>query len=73
MVALANMKLLDISPQKVNVFGGAVALGHPIGASGARLILSLISALRVKGGKYGLASICNGGGGSTAMIIENLQ
>jgi acetyl-CoA C-acetyltransferase len=66
------MKLLDISDQKVNIFGGAVALGHPIGVSGARIVQSLLSVFRHKGGKYGLASICNGGGGSTAMIIQNL-
>ena len=71
-VSLANMKLLDISPQKINVFGGAVALGHPIGVSGARIVQRLLSVFRHKGGKYGLAAICNGGGGSTAMIIENL-
>lgn len=71
-VCLANMKLLDISDQKVNIFGGAVALGHPIGMSGARIIQSLLSAFRTKGGKYGLAAICNGGGGSTAMIIQNM-
>ena len=72
-VALANMKLLDISDEKTNIFGGAVALGHPIGASGARILQTLLTVLRVKGGKYGLAGICNGGGGSTAMIVENLQ
>ena len=71
-VVLANSKLLDLNPEKVNINGGAVALGHPIGASGARIIQSLLSAFRTKGGKYGLAGICNGGGGSTAMIIENL-
>lgn len=66
------MKLLDISDEKSNIHGGAVSLGHPIGMSGARLIQSLISAFKTRGGKYGLAGICNGGGGSTAMIIENL-
>ena len=68
-VALANMKLLDISPEKVNVNGGAVALGHPIGMSGARLLRALLTAFKKNGGKYGLAGICNGGGGSTSMII----
>lgn len=63
---------MDISDQKANIFGGAVALGHPIGMSGARIIQSLLSAFRTKGGKYGLAGICNGGGGSTSMIIQNL-
>lgn len=72
-VALANMKLLDIGEDRVNVHGGAVAMGHPIGMSGARLIQSLLTTMKHRGGKYGLAAICNGGGGSTAMIIENLQ
>jgi acetyl-CoA C-acetyltransferase len=67
------MKLLDISDKKVNVNGGAVALGHPIGASGARIVQSLLSTFKSRGGKYGLAGICNGGGGSTSMIIENMQ
>ncbi len=67
------MKLLDISADKMNVYGGAVAMGHPIGVSGARLIQTLLTVMKNKGGKYGLAAICNGGGGSTAMIIENLQ
>ena len=57
---------------KINVNGGAVALGHPIGASGARIILSLINVLRENKAKYGLAGICNGGGGATSLIIENL-
>ena len=72
-VALANMKLLDISVDKVNVNGGAVAMGHPIGMSGARILRALLTAFKNNGGKYGLAGICNGGGGSTAMVIENLQ
>jgi acetyl-CoA C-acetyltransferase len=68
-VCLANMKLLDIGDEKVNVHGGAVAMGHPIGMSGARIIQSLMTTMKIRGGKYGLAAICNGGGGSTAMII----
>ena len=68
-VCLANMKLLDIGGDKVNVHGGAVAMGHPIGASGARIVQSLLTVLRLNGGKYGLAGICNGGGGSTAMVV----
>lgn len=68
--ALANIKLLGLSPARVNVHGGAVALGHPIGMSGARIVLSLLNALRVKDGRYGLATICNGGGGATAIIIK---
>lgn len=71
-VALAYMKLLEIDPEKVNVFGGAVALGHPLGASGARIIATLTSVLRRKGGRYGLAAICNGGGGASAIIIERI-
>lgn len=72
-VVLANSKLLDIPEDKVNVYGGAVAMGHPIGMSGARIVQSLLTVMKHKGGKYGLAAICNGGGGATAMIIENLQ
>lgn len=68
-VALANMKLLDIGDDRVNLHGGAVAMGHPIGMSGARIVQSLLTVMKNKGGKYGLAAICNGGGGSTAMII----
>lgn len=63
------MKLLDIPEEKINVFGGAVALGHPLGASGARIVQSLLTVMKIKGGKYGQASICNGGGGSTSLII----
>lgn len=71
-VAIANMKLMDLDINKVNVHGGAVALGHPIGASGARIILSLINVLRAKNGTLGMASICNGGGGASAIIIERM-
>jgi len=63
------MKLLDIAEDKVNVHGGAVAMGHPIGCSGARIVQSLMTVLKQKKGKYGLAAICNGGGGSSAIII----
>jgi len=72
-VALANQKILGLDPAKVNVYGGAVALGHPLGASGARIICTLVSVLRQEKGKYGVAAICNGGGGSTAIVIENLD
>jgi acetyl-CoA C-acetyltransferase len=72
-VVLANMKLLDLDPEKVNVHGGAVSLGHPLGMSGARIIMSLINVLKHKNGKLGLASICNGGGGASAIIIEKLN
>ncbi|MGB0864373.1 MAG: acetyl-CoA C-acyltransferase [Saprospiraceae bacterium] len=71
-VALANMKRLDLDYEKVNVFGGAVSIGHPVGVSGTRIVMSLISVLKHKGGKYGLAGICNGGGGASAMLIEVL-
>jgi len=71
-VALANMKLMNLDPAKVNVNGGAVALGHPIGASGARIIGTLIQVLKQKKGKYGVAGICNGGGGASAIVIEML-
>jgi acetyl-CoA C-acetyltransferase len=72
-VAIANNQLLKINPAKVNVNGGAVALGHPLGASGARIIVTLISVLEQNNGKYGAAGICNGGGGASAMVIENLR
>lgn len=71
-VALAFMREMGISHQQTNVFGGAVSLGHPLGCSGARIIVTLQNVLTQKGGKYGLAAICNGGGGASAMIIENL-
>jgi acetyl-CoA C-acetyltransferase len=69
-VAMANIKLLGLDHAKVNAFGGAVALGHPVGASGARIICTLISVLKHKGGKIGAAGICNGGGGASAIVIE---
>ena len=72
-VALANMKLLGLSEEKVNLHGGAVALGHPLGCSGSRIVTTLLGVLREKGGKMGCAGICNGGGGASAIVIENLQ
>ena len=69
-VALANLKELSIDASKVNIYGGAVALGHPIGASGARIACTLLSVLKNKNGKYGVAAICNGGGGATAIVFE---
>ena len=72
-VALANIKLLDLDPTRVNVNGGAVALGHPLGMSGARIILSLINVLRQKNGTLGMACICNGGGGASAIILERMD
>ena len=71
-VALANMEALELDPSKVNCFGGAVALGHPIGASGARILITLLSALTHTNGRRGLAGICNGGGGASAMLIERI-
>ena len=71
-VALANMKEMNIAHDKINVFGGAVALGHPIGNSGCRIVGTLISILKHKGGKIGAAGICNGGGGASAMVIEKV-
>jgi acetyl-CoA C-acetyltransferase len=71
-VALANMQQLGLPHERVNVFGGAIALGHPIGASGARIICTLLSVLRQRGGKRGMAGICNGGGGATALVVELL-
>ena len=71
-VGLANNKLLNLDPQKVNVNGGAVALGHPLGASGARIIVTLLGVLRQNKAKLGGAAICNGGGGASAMVVEAL-
>ena len=70
-VAMAFAKHFKISHEKLNAFGGAVALGHPLGCSGARIIVTLINVLKSKSGKYGMAAICNGGGGASAIIIEN--
>ncbi|KYG85204.1 acetyl-CoA acetyltransferase [Roseivirga seohaensis] len=71
-VALANNIELGLDPEKVNVFGGAVAMGHPLGASGCRIVTTLTSVLHQKGGSIGVAGICNGGGGASAMVIEKL-
>ncbi|MCC7332884.1 MAG: acetyl-CoA C-acyltransferase [Flavobacteriales bacterium] len=71
-VGLANTKLLNLNPDKVDVNGGAVALGHPLGNSGARIIVTLINVLKQNNGKLGGAAICNGGGGASALIIENI-
>lgn len=69
-VGLANIKELGLNPDKVDVNGGAVSLGHPLGSSGSRIIVTLINVLKQNGGKYGAAGICNGGGGASAMVIE---
>lgn len=71
-VAIANNKALGLDREKVNTFGGAVSLGHPLGASGARIITTLNNVLNKKGARYGAAGICNGGGGASAMVIERL-
>lgn len=71
-VGLANIELLKIDAAKTNVNGGAVSLGHPLGSSGSRIIVSLISVLKQNNGRYGAAGICNGGGGASAMVIENV-
>lgn len=70
-VGLANMKIMGLNNDSVNVNGGAVSLGHPLGVSGARIIISLISVLKQNNAKIGAAGICNGGGGASAMIIES--
>jgi len=71
-VGLANMKILGLKDSKVNVNGGAVSLGHPLGVSGARIVIALTSILKQNNAKIGAAGICNGGGGASAMVIENL-
>ena len=72
-VGLANIKILDLDSSKVNVNGGAVSIGHPLGSSGSRIIVTLINVLKQNGGKIGAAGICNGGGGASAMVIELLN
>ena len=71
-VGLANVQKLGLDTAKVNVNGGAVSLGHPLGNSGSRIIVTLINVLKQNGGKYGTAGICNGGGGASAMVLENI-
>lgn len=72
-VSLANNQLLKLDDNKVNVNGGAVSLGHPLGASGARIVVTLLHVLKQNKGKIGVAGICNGGGGASALVIENLD
>ena len=69
-VGLVNMQILKLNPDQVNVNGGAISLGHPLGSSGSRIIVTLINVLQQKGAKYGVAAICNGGGGASAVVIE---
>lgn len=71
-VGIENTKRMKLDPSKVNVHGGAVSIGHPLGASGARIIVTLINVLKANKARYGAAGICNGGGGASAMVIENL-
>jgi acetyl-CoA C-acetyltransferase len=71
-VGIENSRRMKLDPAKVNVHGGAVALGHPLGCSGARIIVTLIHVLQQHKARYGAAGICNGGGGASAMVIENL-
>ncbi|MFD0763017.1 acetyl-CoA C-acyltransferase [Lutibacter aestuarii] len=72
-VGLANIKILGLNPEKVNVNGGAVSLGHPLGMSGARIVIALTSILEQNNAKYGAAGICNGGGGASAIVIERIS
>ena len=72
-VGLANMKILGLSDDKVNINGGAVSLGHPLGCSGARIVVTLLHVLQQKNAKLGAAAICNGGGGASALVVERIQ
>ncbi len=71
-VPLAFIQLMKIPKEKVNVLGGAVAIGHPLGSSGSRIIVTLMNVLKIKKARYGIATICNGGGGASAILIENM-
>lgn len=70
-VGIENSRRMKLDPARVNVNGGAVSLGHPLGCSGARIIVTLINVLKQNKARYGAAGICNGGGGASAMVIEN--
>ena len=72
-VSIINNRLLNLNPEKVNIHGGGVSLGHPIGSSGARIAVTLINVLKEKNAKIGVAGICNGGGGASAIVIENMN
>jgi acetyl-CoA C-acetyltransferase len=72
-VGIENTRRMKLDPAKVNVHGGAVSIGHPLGASGARIIVTLINVLKENKARYGAAGICNGGGGASAMVIENIN
>jgi acetyl-CoA C-acetyltransferase len=71
-VGIENIKRMNLDPSKVNLHGGAVSLGHPLGCSGARILVTLLNILKQENARYGAAGICNGGGGASAMVIENL-
>lgn len=71
-VAIANNMILGLDPNKVNIWGGAVSLGHPLGSSGSRILVTLVNVLQQQKAKYGVAAICNGGGGASAVVIENM-
>ncbi len=71
-VGIVNTKILEVDPATVNVHGGAVSLGHPLGNSGCRILVTLINVLKQNNAKLGAAGICNGGGGASAMVIENV-
>lgn len=71
-VGLANIQKMNLKPEQVNVNGGAVSIGHPLGASGARILVTLINVLKQKGARYGAAGICNGGGGASALVLEHV-
>jgi len=70
-VGIENTRRMKLDPVRVNVHGGAVSIGHPLGASGARILVTLIHVLRQHKARYGAAGICNGGGGASAIVIEN--
>lgn len=72
-VGLANAELVNIPLEKLNVYGGAVAMGHPLGCSGARIVVTLLSVLTQEGGRFGAAGVCNGGGGASAIVIEKVD
>lgn len=71
-VGLANIQKMNLKPEQVNVNGGAVSIGHPLGASGARILVTLLNVLKQKGARYGAAGICNGGGGASALVLERV-
>ena len=71
-VSIANNQLMKLDPAKVNINGGAVAIGHPLGASGACIVVTLLNVLKQQNARYGAAGICNGGGGGSAIVIERM-